>query len=71
MANGITLAEETEDRLRLRIVHLERLVEQQTENARNWRRMYDEAIRRVAIFHPYLAEITEDDAFRHWEYDVA
>ena len=67
---GPTLDEQTEQRLRLRVVHLERALENQTENAQTWRRMYDEAIRRVAIFHPRLAEITEEDAFRHWETDV-
>jgi len=57
-------------RQRLEIQHLRRLVDDQTANARTWRAMYDEAIRRLGMFYPLLAEITEEDAFRLWELEV-
>jgi hypothetical protein len=52
----------------------ERRLRNQLEIAREesirWRTMYEEAVRRLGIFYPYLAQVTEEDAFRHWEYDV-
>lgn len=70
MSNGASWEEETEQRLRWECDRLRGQWEVSVEEAQRWRRMYDEAIRRVAIFHPHLAEITEEDAFRHWEMDV-
>lgn len=78
MSNGVSPEEETELRLentilrqRLEINRLKDQLEVTRGDALRYRRMYDQAIRRVAIFHPYLAQVTEEDAFRLWEMDVS
>lgn len=66
MSNGISLAEETEQRLRWENKRLRELLDQQTQAAANWRASFHESQKYLAMVAPKLNEIAEDSNLQRW-----
>ncbi len=74
MSNGITLAEETEQRLRHELLRtrwalreMQDRREDAVADACRWRNCYENALHYLAILQPNLAEIAEDDLVQIWK----